>query len=272
MNITDLGKGLQHFVVHNSPAIMSAMAVTGVFSTTVLAVRATPEALGNVEYERHRRQTEWAKQPRDNKYTAVEKSLANELSLLDYVKVTWRAYIPAAAVGLSTISLIVGAQAVNTRRNAALMSVYSLTENAFNDYKGNVIEVLGEKKDQLINDNIAKKRVENNPPNDADILVDDDDKILCYESLSGRYFKSDKETIRKAQNDINKVLIDNVYVSLNDFYDMLGLSSNALGEEVGWRSDQVMDIIFSAVLTPTGAPCLSIDYRVGPIHGYYKGF
>ena len=271
MNIPELGKGLQHFVVNNSPAIMSAMAVTGVISTTVLAVRATPQALRNVEYERELRESSWVDRFRTDKDQYADEPV-DELRILDYVKLTWRDYIPAAAVGLSTISLIVGAQAVNTRRNAALMTVYSLTENAFKDYKDNVIETLGEKKNQLVNDNVAKKRVEKNPPKDADILVDDEGKILCYESLSGRYFKSDKETIRKAQNDVNKILIDNVYVSLNDFYEMLGMSSNALGEEVGWRSEHVMEIIFSSVLTPTGIPCLSIDYRVGPIHGYYKGF
>lgn len=272
MNLTDLGKGLQHFVVNNSPAIMSGMAVTGVITTTILAVRATPIAIDNIEYERQLRESDWVQRfNSDNAEYANEP--VNELSALDYIKLTWKNYIPAAAVGLSTISLIVGAQTVNTRRNTALMTVYSLTENAFKDYKDNVIETLGEKKDQLITNNIAKKRIEKAPPTEEDILVaDDEGKILCYESLSGRYFKSDKETIRKAMNDVNKILIDNVYVSLNDFYEMLGLDSNALGEQVGWRSEHVMEIIFDAVLTPKGVPCLSIDYRVGPIHGYYQGF
>lgn len=267
MNIANAGQILKHFVVDNSPAIMSAMAITGVVSTTILAVKATPKASNLIFRELANRQDEI---DLDIHYEGDYE--VAKLTPLEVLKLTWRGYIPAAAVGLSTISLIVGAHSVHTRRNAALMTVYSLTENAFKEYKDNVIETIGEKKDQLINDNIATKRITKNPPTDSEVILDGEGQILCYESLSGRYFRSDKETIRKAQNDINKILLDNVYVSLNDFYELINLPSNILGEEIGWRSEHVLDIIFSAVLAPGGAPCLAIDYRVAPIRGYYKGF
>ena len=63
------------------------------------------------------------------------------------------------------------------------------------------------------------------------------------------------------------------YISLNEFYDEIGLDRVERGEELGWNLDNgkgLIDISFSAQVSDNGQPCLVLDYRVAPKHGYDK--
>ena len=79
-----------------------------------------------------------------------------------------------------------------------------------------MVETIGKKKEQAIRDDIAKDRVTANPV--REVVVTDRGSTLCYDSLSGRYFKSDIETLRKTVNDLNRRMRDEMFISLNDFY------------------------------------------------------
>ena len=69
-------------------------------------------------------------------------------------------------------------------------------------------------------------------------------------------------------------MLDEQYVSLNDFYYEIGLDNIPLGDELGWTIDDGragrIDLYFTSQLTPEGVPCLVINYRVQPRKGYYK--
>ena len=55
------------------------------------------------------------------------------------------------------------------------------------------------------------------------------------------------------------------FISLNEFYNELGLSNIKLGEEMGWHIDKGMiDISFSAQLTDNEEPCLVLNYELTP--------
>ena len=62
------------------------------------------------------------------------------------------------------------------------------------------------------------------------------------------------------------------YVSLNDFYDELGIGPTKLGDDLGWDiyKDGLIDIAFSSRLAEDGTPCLVMDYSVAPRYEYYK--
>ena len=94
---------------------------------------------------------------------------------------------------------------------------------------------------------------------------------LCYDSISGRYFKSDIEKIKKAENELNKKMLNEMYLSLNEFYDELGLRPTSLGNELGWNIDDgLIDIHFSSQLSEDDQPCLVLDYCVAPRYGYER--
>lgn len=241
---------LKTAIKKHSPEILTGIGIAGMITTTVMAVRATPKALILIEERK-------------------EEIGAEKLEAMDMVKTTWACYIPAAITGTLSVACLIGASSVNARRNAALATAYTLSESALKDYQGKVIEMFGEKKNEAVKDAVAKDKVEKNPVVTREVIITEKGNTLCYDAISGRYFKSDIEKIKKAECELNRQMLDGMYVSLNDFYYEIGLDSVKLGDELGWNVDSgYIDLSFSSQLASDGTPCLVIDYSVAPRYDY----
>lgn len=167
------------------------------------------------------------------------------------------------------MACLIGATSENLRRNAALATAYTLSESARKEYTTKVIETLGEKKEEAIRDSIAKDKIERNPVNSKEVIIVEKGNTLCYDSLSGRYFKSDIDKIKMAVNTLNRNMTNHDYVSLNDFYYEINLPDIELGDSLGWNRDGgLIEIFFSSQLTPDDTPCLVIDYNIAPKEDY----
>lgn len=230
----------------NSPTILTAVSVAGLVTTTVLAVKATPKALRLLDLE------------------------PPNLTKKEVIKTTWKCYIPTVAMGGLTIGCIICANSINLRRNAALASVYSLAETSLKEYQAKVVETFGENKAQKVKDDVAKDLIKNNPVKDQEVIITGNGETLCYDSFSGRYFKSNMDKINKAENAINKALLNENFISLNEVYYELGLPNNKVGDEVGWTNydDGSVNFHFSSQLSEDGTPCLVIDFQIGPRYDY----
>ena len=101
-----------------------------------------------------------------------------------------------------------------------------------------------------------------------EVIITGSGEVLCYETITGRYFNSSVETIRQAQNTLNAEMLNEMYVSLNDLFREIGLPVTGYGEEVGWTVDKQLDIQFSTVLSDDGRPAVAIGYNYTPIKGY----
>lgn len=241
---------LKTAIKKHSPEILTGIGIAGMITTTVMAVRATPKALILIEERK-------------------EEIGAEKLEAMDMVKTTWACYIPAAITGTLSVACLIGASSVNARRNAALATAYTLSESALKDYQGKVIEMFGEKKNEAVKDAVAKDKVEKNPVVTREVIITEKGNTLCYDAISGRYFKSDIEKIKKAECELNRQMLDDMYVSLNDFYYEIGLDSVKLGDELGWNVNSgYIDLSFSSQLASDGTPCLVIDYSVAPRYDY----
>ena len=243
-------KNMNQAIRKHSPEILTGIGIAGMITTTVMAVRATPKALILIEERK-------------------EEIGAEKLEIVDVVKTTWFCYIPAAITGTLSIACLVGASSVNARRNAALATAYTLSESALKDYQQKVIEMFGEKKNESVKDAIAKDKIEQNPVVTKEIIITEKGNTLCYDAVSGRYFKSDIDKIKKAEHELNRQMRDEMYVSLNDFYYEIGLESIKLGDDLGWNMDNgYIDLSFSSQLSSDGTPCLVVDYSVAPRYDY----
>jgi len=271
IQLTSMIKALWGQITKNSPVVLTGIAVTGVVSTVILAVRATPKALGILDDEVYKRFEnsdtdksfpEWLGLDSEA-YTWKER--VGLLTKTEVLKLTWKCYIPSAATGIVTIACIIGAHNIHLRRNAALASLYSLTETAFKEYQSKVVETIGKNKETKVRDDISSDHIKQNPLSKSEIIFTGKGDSLCYDSLSGRYFKSDIEKIRRIQNKLNRDLMSEMFISLNEFYGEIGLGSITLGEETGWNIDTGMiDISFSAQLTENEEACLVLNYEVVP--------
>lgn len=96
---------------------------------------------------------------------------------------------------------------------------------------------IGEEKAKLIQDKIAQKHVDEHPVSNNQVIIAGSGKQLCYDGISGRYFESDIQTIRAAVNTINETMVYEMYASLGDFYNEMGLPPTTLSDELGWNLD-----------------------------------
>lgn len=245
----------------NAPSILSGIAVAGVVGTAVLAVKATPKAIKAAEEAEHFKVENTPE---------VNGHYDTYFTKRDLFMATWRCYIPTAMAGTATIACIVGANAIGLRQQAAVLGAYTLVDGAFREYKDKVHEIISAPKARSIDDEIAKDRLEKNPPVDKQVIITGLGEQLCYDSLTGRYFKSDIEAIRKAANEINAKVLSEMYAPQDDFYELLGLGPTTIGQELGWTIDVRLDLVFTSHLSQAGEPCLAIGYAKLPVYNYDK--
>ena len=251
LTVSKVIKNVERTLTKYSPEILTGIGIAGMITTTVLAVKATPKAIRLIQEK--------------------EDAVNDKLTPVEKVKTTWKCYIPAALSGVTSVACIVGANSVHAKRNAALAAVYKISETALHEYREKVLETLGEKKEQAIRDKIAEDRVNKDPVSKTEVIITAKGDTLCYDVLSGRYFKSDIDKIRRAENELNRRMLNDMYVSLNEFYDEIGVSQTSLGDELGWNIDDgLIEVCFSSQIADDGTPCIVVDYRVAPKYNYSK--
>lgn len=238
---------------NNTPAILTAVAVAGAVSTAVLTGKASFQAADLIR--QHNDELDINDLWMDPKQKA---------------KLVWKCYIPPAATLALTISSVILINQIGTRRAAGLAAAYGVSEKAFSEYKDKVTETIGKQKEQKVRDDVAQDRVTKNPPPANQVFVNDESKVLCYESYTGRYFQSSMEDLKAAQNAVNYQVNNQYYASLSDFFDQIGLERTKLSDEVGWNSDELLEVSFSTTITEHNKPCLVLDFKVVPIRGYSR--
>ena len=239
------------FMTKYSPEILTGLGITGMIMSTILAVKVTPKALMIMRDAEHEK--------------------GDSLSKTEKFKACWKCYLPAVITGITSAGCLVASNSVHTRRTAALATAYKLSETALVEYKDKVVETIGEKKEKVVRDNIAKDKLDKNPVKNCEVVSTEKGNTLCYDGVFGRYFRSDIDTVRKAINKINRIIVSDMYVSLNEFYTEIGLEPTKIGYDLGWNIDDgEIDIETSAQLSPDGTPCLVIEYTVAPRYNFSR--
>src|SRR5213595_848966 len=256
------------FFASNASGLLTAGGVVGVGVTAVLTGRASFKAAEIIREKNamNMYHARVAAEAEDDDLILIP-----DLSKWEMAKMVWPQYIPPVIVGTATIASIVMANRVSAKRAAALAVAYGISETRMQEYKAKVQEKFGINKERGVRDEIAQDQVTNNPPTKEVIVVGNGD-VLCLDTISGRYFHGSVEAIKSAENKINAELFNHQYVSLSEFYDLVGLSPTAFIQVVGWNT-QAMEpfhISFSTTTTPDNRPCLVLDYSSIPIPDYAK--
>jgi len=248
---------LREGVVREAPTILTVFGVTGLVTTTIFTIRGTIEAVAILAKER-----EAAEELFDGG--------VRELEFKEKMGITWKCYIPTAICGTFTAACILGANSINLKRNAALAGVYAVAVEGLREYQGKVIETLGKKKHDKILEGISEDRIGENPPEDRLIVVDGGG-VLFYDSFSGRYFEATMERVKRAINDFNYELLDEMWKEVNEFYDFIGLEHIEAGRRVGWRIEEgKLEVRFDAKIVNApdsrwhDEPCIVMSYPAEP--------
>ena len=260
LNLTKIIKDTQSAVSKYSPEILTAAGVVGMFTTVVLAVKATPKAVDLIEEKKLELSHERGED-------------VETLTKVETVKTTWKCYVPAAVSGLASAACIIGAQSVNAKRNAAIVAAYKLTESALQEYKETVVETIGEEKERAIRSKVAQKRVDRDPVSNKQVIIVGNAEYLYYDPISSRYFKTTANALKDAEIELNRGMLHDItgYASVNDLYDVLDLENIDIGDELGWNTSNLIKIdIHDTKVAPDGSPCFVIDYTNPPRYNYTR--
>jgi hypothetical protein len=152
-----------------------------------------------------------------------------------------------------------------------LAAAFTSSATALLEFQDKAVDIIGKRKVEDIKDAVMKDKIDENPVSKNEVIVTENGDTLCYDAHSGRYFKSDINKIKKAVNEVNHILNCEDCVSLNDFYDQLGLSHTKMGDELGWPiGSGLIDVRFSSHLAEDNTPCLAMEYRVVPTYDFQK--
>lgn len=242
-----------------APAILSVIASAGVVATAVLAAKATPKAMSLLD--------------------DAEKEKGRKLTKPEIIKTAAPAYIPTVLTGASAIACIIGANALNERRQAALASAYALVSDSFSKYRSKVKDICGEEAHEKVMESLLVedcKDVHLEAPtigSNASLDFCDDSKTehIFHDAFSDRYFKTTIPKVLEAEYHLNRNFTLRGAVSLNEFYEFLGLSPTDFGDAVGWSmmgGIEWIDFDHHKAKLKDGTPCYVIETIFPPETGY----
>ena len=218
MQKVKISKRVGRQLYRSSPTILTIVASVGVIATTITAVRATPKAIKLL------------------KEAELEKG--ENLTKLEIIRVAGSAYVPSALLGVSTIVCIFGANALNHKKQASLMSAYAMLNESYKQYRKSAKIVYGEDADDKIHAEMAKDAMVSTYNWGYQVYNMDMDSesewLLFYDLASKKYFRTTMAAVLNAQYHVNRNLSIKGDCSLNEYLSFLGVEGIDGGDELGW--------------------------------------
>lgn len=250
MDIAPYIRTAKSVITANSPVLLLGTTIAGVVTTGVLAAKAGYSARGIIDEAESRYKDE-----HDEEFAI--------LSTQDKIQFTWQCFTLPLISGAGTIAAAVGTHTIHTKRANAMAAIYAVTSNKLDDMGDRAQELLGPKKAQQLRDEVAQRQIDRDPVEDKEIYMLTDGSELCYDEWTGRYFMSSIPQIENAVNEINRLLLSDDDVSLNEFYDRVGLPNIQMANSFGWSGGK-MDVTFGATNTKDGRSAISVGFREAP--------
>ena len=247
------------FLKKNSSTILTVTGVAGVVGTAVLAINATPKAQKLIE-------------------EAKKKSGKNKLTPMETIKAAGKVYIPMGIVIVGTVSAMVVTNRLNAKlakEAATFAGLYTAAKKTAAEYKKEVVNTIGEEKEKNIRANIAQKQMEGIDFQKAEVFETGYGGELWMDAYHNRLFRSSWQNICKAELDIVHMLQSQMYGSLEEIYNCLGLPGGSHDQYIGCRIDDI-DVpeqhpVFDrlpSIYDENGVPCGVIDFKPE----FYKEF
>lgn len=253
MTVKTILQTAEKFALDNSPGILTGLGVAGAVTTAVLATRTGFRVGMDASTQYHE---------------AIQDGEPLPEHLLEpkfLVKAYWKQFIPAGVAGIVTVTSVIMANQIGSRRTAAITAAFKLSEQLSEEYKDRVVKTLGLQKEEKMRSDMAADKMVANPPSSMIVVAGSD--VLLYDELSGRYFTGQVEDVRKYVNEINHQVNNSFYASLTEFYAKLGLPHTQFSDELGWNTDQLLEVTYTATLCDD-KPAIMLSFNHAPIRDF----
>ena len=243
MIFRDLIQNGSRLATENAPALLTAFGAVGTVTTAVLAAKGGFDAADIIRTHHKDLNADW--DPDEGDELVV-------LSKTEMLKLTWLCYLPAAATGVVTVSSIILAHTVSSRRAAVIAAAYALNENKLDEYQDKIKEKFGIKKENDAREEIVQDQV--NRHAEGIVFGGIEGKVIIHDEYSGRFFWSTVEEVNKAVNIVNREINQNNSATSSDFYDVLDLAHVTTSDEFGWNSAEALELVWTTCKTPNDGP------------------
>lgn len=255
----NLGK-LKASAIKYSPEIAVALGIAGFISTVITAVKVTPKAQKLLE------------KAKENKVKETEDPNA-ELTVIEKVKVAGPSYVLPVITGTAAIVCVVFSNRLQAGKIAGLTSTCGLLTQTLNTYQEKVREVIGEKKEKKIQEEIMKDRISASP---IPYSMMRPAKMFCGPEIypcvianSGDYFWGNLQMVDEIFKELEyRFTQDGGYeewVPVNDFREAVKLDATNDGRVLGWNLDNLIDGKIpwwhGSINMPDGTPVLAIYFK-----------
>lgn len=185
-----------------------------------------------------------------------------ELETMEALKLVAPSYIAPVLTGVGTIACLFGANVLNKKQQASLMSAYAFIDQSFKEYREKVNELYGEEADKAVEEAIADDKVSG-----------DNTLQLFYDEFSDRYFESTPYRVQRAEYELNRNMLKRDYAYLNEWYEELDIDIVENGYALGWSTFQCMEMYWQpwidfdhySFVTEDGRECMGICIVEQPI-------
>lgn len=269
LNLSNFAKNISAKLGANALGITIGLGTGAILVAGVMVGVATPKAMKLIEDAQAAKTKRFEKMKEKAPDDAVMDE-TDELTWVEIIKAGWKPYAPAIMTAVVGVACIVGGTRANARRNAALSAAYTVVEQTLNDYTAKTKEIVGEKKEKEIRDAIAEDELKKHPLSGYNVVrMPKCGKTLCYDVRSREYFMSDYNSIKKVENDLNRRLRSEMFISLNDVYDEFGIvHDDELGDDIGWNVDDELEFTISSKIAENNEPCLVVNYVIAPRYDF----
>jgi hypothetical protein len=249
-NVKSVGRALA-VTQKYSPQILTFVGVAGVVTAAVLGAKATLKLEDVVDKTKA-----GLDDIADKKIRFEEQGVEDVYSNLDEKRDVTKVYLTTAkdltklyalpvALGVVSISCIIGGQGIQYKRTVASVAAYKTLEESFAKYRQRVIDDFGVERDEEFRRGFVATEVVGE---DGETTIDIDGDIkaaagyITFFDANNHNWKTTSPEYNlmfvKAQETFaNQLLNTRGHVFLNDIYDSLGMRRTREGAVVGWVLD-----------------------------------
>lgn len=206
-------RSIKNTIVKHAPAILSALACVGVVVTAGVAANDGVKAHKKLDEKR--------------------KEKGEGLTVVEQVTTAAPCYIPTVISASVTMGCIIASHKISSDRLLAMTSAYTTLSNQFKEYRQKVTEEYGEEQEQEVRKAIVEDHMNSGIP------AASEREMIFIEPITGKEFRSTMNAVKQAEADLNRMLIQDGTVCVNEWLDLLGLSQYRKKEYdmMGWSQD-----------------------------------
>lgn len=241
INVRSLIRSGSRLISKHSPEILGAAGLGLSVASVIYAIRDTPKAYEQI--------------------AIFEEEVERPLTPKEKFDVSWRVFIPTGVTLFSSVVMVVSALTIQNKRLQAMAAFAGAAAETIRHYDNTLAEELGEQAAEKIKAKTAERSAADL---DFEDVLDAGGDTLFYDEQSGRYFTADFQSVRAAVNDLNHDLMSWNWVSLNDLYSRIGLPTIRMGDNMGWDSDELIELRFRPLLSTNGTQYIQLGHVVQP--------